>query len=266
LVGNINFILIFLGIIILLERFLKARDYAFLSSHKKEDVLWFVINYILYPALLIFVAYNESEFISKILANKFSELNFTTTPFWLQFIVLLVLSDLLSYCFHRGFHSINSLWDLHRLHHSSTELTALSSFRYSWLDFFLHSTLMALSTSVLLVLPTVKALLGVCFMCICLFQHMNVKLKLPHFLDYLIITPKNHYWHHSKELKFPKGQNFGFIFPWWDRMFGTYFNPNHYDTKIGLSDNFTYSSLIQKFFYPLDKLIRFQKLIKFFNK
>jgi sterol desaturase/sphingolipid hydroxylase (fatty acid hydroxylase superfamily) len=261
---ELNWILLFLSIIIILERFFGSRIYALFSAHFREDLFWFGLNYWLYPFLFVLISYNESEFLSSFISEHFSFLDLTKTSFHIQFGILLLSSDFLSYCFHRFFHSVSPLWNMHRLHHSSTELTAISSFRYSWSDFFLHTTLMAVCTSLVKVLPSVRFYMGIGFMSICIIQHMNIRLKYPRFIEYLIITPKNHYWHHSKELHFSKGQNFGFIFPWWDRLFNTYYNPEHLNTEIGFSDNFSYVSSFQKFIYPFDKW--FVKLFYWWKK
>ena len=56
-----------------------------------------------------------------------------------------------------------------------------------------------------------------------LFNHANG--KMPQALDGLlrlfIVTPDMHRVHHSV-LPHETNSNFGFNFPWWDRLFGTY--------------------------------------------
>ena len=56
-----------------------------------------------------------------------------------------------------------------------------------------------------------------------LFVHANI--AAPRSVDGLLrrflITPDMHRIHHSAE-KAEQNTNFGVVFPWWDRIFGTY--------------------------------------------
>jgi len=56
-----------------------------------------------------------------------------------------------------------------------------------------------------------------------LFVHANV--SVPAWMDAglrrVLITPDMHRIHHSNEYA-EQNTNFGVVFPWWDRLFGTY--------------------------------------------
>ena len=56
-----------------------------------------------------------------------------------------------------------------------------------------------------------------------MFDHSNV--RMPHGVDRilraLVVTPDMHRIHHSVEAA-ECNSNFGFNFPWWDSLFGTY--------------------------------------------
>ena len=56
-----------------------------------------------------------------------------------------------------------------------------------------------------------------------MFNHSNIRLpqRLEKALRYVIVTPDMHRIHHSS-LASEHGANFGFNFPWWDRLFGSY--------------------------------------------
>ena len=56
-----------------------------------------------------------------------------------------------------------------------------------------------------------------------MFNHSNIRLppRLEKTLRYIIVTPDMHRIHHST-LASEHGANYGFNFPWWDRLFGTY--------------------------------------------
>jgi sterol desaturase/sphingolipid hydroxylase (fatty acid hydroxylase superfamily) len=72
-----------------------------------------------------------------------------------------------------------------------------------------------------------------------MFNHGNIKMGtgLDRFLRFLVVTPDMHRVHHSVIIK-ETNSNFGFNFPWWDRIFKTYRaqpEAGHEKMTIGLS-------------------------------
>jgi sterol desaturase/sphingolipid hydroxylase (fatty acid hydroxylase superfamily) len=56
-----------------------------------------------------------------------------------------------------------------------------------------------------------------------IFEHANIELpsRADRFLRQIVVTPDVHHIHHSEDLA-DSNRNFGTIFSWWDRLFGTY--------------------------------------------
>ena len=56
-----------------------------------------------------------------------------------------------------------------------------------------------------------------------MFNHSNVQIApaIERVLRWLVVTPDMHRVHHSI-VRRETDSNFGFNFPWWDRLFGTY--------------------------------------------
>jgi sterol desaturase/sphingolipid hydroxylase (fatty acid hydroxylase superfamily) len=56
-----------------------------------------------------------------------------------------------------------------------------------------------------------------------MFNHGNVRYpqSIDKWLRLLVVTPEMHRVHHST-IRWETNCNFGFNFPWWDRLFGTY--------------------------------------------
>jgi sterol desaturase/sphingolipid hydroxylase (fatty acid hydroxylase superfamily) len=56
-----------------------------------------------------------------------------------------------------------------------------------------------------------------------MFNHANVRIPAPidRALRLLVVTPDMHRVHHST-IPVETNSNFGFNFPWWDRLLGTY--------------------------------------------
>lgn len=72
-----------------------------------------------------------------------------------------------------------------------------------------------------------------------MFNHGNIRLpeQIDRYLRLLVVTPDMHRVHHSLIIR-ETNSNFGFNFPWWDRLFGTYRDQpvaGHTDMTIGLS-------------------------------
>jgi sterol desaturase/sphingolipid hydroxylase (fatty acid hydroxylase superfamily) len=72
-----------------------------------------------------------------------------------------------------------------------------------------------------------------------MFNHGNIMipLGLDHIIRLGVVTPDMHRVHHSILLK-ETNSNYGFSFPWWDRLFGTYKaqpDVGHEKMKIGLN-------------------------------
>jgi len=64
-------------------------------------------------------------------------------------------------------------------------------------------------------------------------------------MTYFIITPNFHRVHHSFDMK-EGNSNFGIIFPFWDKLLGSYCNKNNaalLKMKLGISNNQSPKSL-----------------------
>lgn len=232
------------------------------SKEKLEDSVWFAANEFLYPFLTGGLSFTIGNYFQNYLDEFGLTWNFVNWPTWGQFIVFIIILDAVSFFFHYGIHKYTTLWNFHKAHHSTTKLCFLSSFRSSWSNNLLQGIFYGLMTSWLLVDEKVRFLGNTTLLFVCVAQHMNVRVTLPSWIEYSIVTPKNHFWHHSKLKYYNFGQNFGFILTIWDHLFKTYYNPPHYETEIGLSDKFEYTSFFSKLVYPLDIwLVRFIKRV-----
>jgi sterol desaturase/sphingolipid hydroxylase (fatty acid hydroxylase superfamily) len=143
-------------------------------------------------------------------------------PTIFQYLTALVAADFLGYWVHRLFHG-EALWPFHAIHHSSRELDWLSAVR-------LHPVNQALG-QVLIVAPL--ALLGFNLQSLAvtsglltfwaIFVHSNVRWTFGPF-RHVIATPAFHRWHHTSQDE-GLDRNFGGLFVFWDRMFGTLYLP-----------------------------------------
>jgi sterol desaturase/sphingolipid hydroxylase (fatty acid hydroxylase superfamily) len=144
-------------------------------------------------------------------------------PTWLDVVLSVVVLDLALYLQHRLFHAVQSLWRLHRVHHTDPELDVTTGLRFHPVEMLLSAGFKA---GVVVVLgPPVAAvvLFEVLLNAGSLFSHAN--LRLPAAIDGLLravlVTPDMHRVHHSADPT-ETNTNFGFTLSWWDRLLGTY--------------------------------------------
>ena len=137
--------------------------------------------------------------------------------------VAIVLLDLAIYLQHVLFHAVPILWRVHRVHHADIDVDVTTGSRFHPIEIFLSLlikfvTIGALGASPLAVL-LFEALLNVGS----LFSHANLRLLswLDRALRLVIVTPDMHRVHHSAS-GVETNTNFGFTFPWWDHLCGTY--------------------------------------------
>jgi len=145
---------------------------------------------------------------------------------WLpiRVVVFYVLADLGSYWMHRLMHT-RHVWRAHRWHHSPTQLYWLAGVRATipqQILFNLPGILLLPITAGgpvwLYLAMVVEALARNNWM------HMNVSWR-SNWLEWVFITPRYHHIHHSADVEQHDG-NYGSLLSIWDRMFGTYIDPD----------------------------------------
>ena len=144
-------------------------------------------------------------------------------PAWIEFVVALVLLDLAIYLQHRIFHYVPVLWRLHRMHHADLDVDVTTGARFHPIEILL-SLGIKFVVVVSLGSPALSVLLfEVLLNATSMFNHSNVRVSpfVERVLRWLVVTPDMHRVHHSI-VRRETDSNFGFNFPWWDKLFGTY--------------------------------------------
>ena len=172
-------------------------------------------------------------------------------------VVVVFLLDLAIYLQHVLFHAVPVLWRLHRMHHADIDVDVTTGSRFHPGEILLSmllkfATISALGASPLAVL-SFELLLNIGSM----FDHTNLRLSLgaDRVLRLFVVTPDMHRVHHSA-MPVETNTNFGFTFPWWDYLCGTYrAQPaaGHEDMTVGLSSfrDSKYLRLDQTLLQPL---------------
>ena len=169
---------------------------------------------------------------------------------WLQFIEVLVITDVVQYWIHRLFHSIPWLWRFHEVHHSAESMDWLAGSRLHLFDVALTRGTTYVPIYVLgfdegpvfayVVLVSVQAT----------FIHANVGWKFGP-LRWLIATPQFHHWHHAADAE-GIDKNFAVHLPVIDWLFGTFFLPSgRWPSRYGLSKGGEYpGGYLRQFIQP----------------
>ena len=144
-------------------------------------------------------------------------------PAWLEFSLAFLALDLAVYLQHVVFHAVPALWRLHMVHHADVDFDVTTGNRFHPLEILLSMLLKAALIAALG--PPVLAVLAfeVLLNATSMFNHGNVRVPagIERILKLFVVTPDMHRVHHSI-LPVETNSNFGFNFPWWDRLLGTY--------------------------------------------
>lgn len=138
-------------------------------------------------------------------------------PLPLQFLEIVLISDLCQYWIHRAFHTVPMLWRFHAVHHSSRAMDWLAGSRLHVVDVLATRSLVLVPVFLLgFSQPALYAyLVFVSFHAV--FIHANVRFRFG-WLDLVVATPRAHHWHHAIA---PLDKNFAVHLPLLDRLFGT---------------------------------------------
>ena len=149
--------------------------------------------------------------------------NAVALPRWLELLLALSLLDLAIYLQHRLFHYVPVLWRLHRMHHADLDVDVTTGARFHPVEILLSLGIKFLVVVPLGAMPLAVLLFEIALNATSMFNHSNVRVApaIECLLRWLIVTPDMHRVHHSI-VRRETDSNFGFNFPWWDRLFGTY--------------------------------------------
>lgn len=161
-----------------------------------------------------------------------------------KLILFYVVEDFCLYWAHRFMHS-RWAWPVHRWHHSPSYLYWLAGIRATIPHILLFNL------TYVAALPLLHGAAPWAFQVIMVehivrnnWMHMNVSWK-SNWLEWVFVTPRYHHIHHSKDPAH-QGTNLGALFTLWDRLFGTYYNPDHVakGLSFGLSDKVSPGRLV----------------------
>lgn len=153
-------------------------------------------------------------------------------PWLVQFFLAVLVADVAEWTVHMALHKVPFLWRFHSIHHSSPALDWIAGSRSHFVD----DTLVRGSILVPMMLAFSQEIILAYLIFVTLhatWTHCNFGPSVK-WLEPFLVMPRYHHWHHSSQ-KEAIDKNFAIHFPWIDRLFGTYYYPDTWPEKYGLS-------------------------------
>jgi len=150
-------------------------------------------------------------------------LNMVGLPGIVEFIIAIVLLDLIIYAQHAAFHRYRFLWIFHKMHHADLDLDVTSGSRFHTLEIIISIFIKYAAVFLIGPSPATVVVFEIILNGMAMFNHGNLHIptSLDRFLRYMIVTPDFHGVHHSV-IRAETNSNYGFNLSIWDRIFKTY--------------------------------------------
>ena len=190
--------------------------------------------------------------------------NLATLPFWVGFILFLLLDDLTQYWWHRASHTYNWLYKLHRPHHNAAYMSIRLVYRNNVFYYLLMPGLWLSGILVYLGLGWVYIPYLILKMTVIFGAHSDIAWDRPLYkinwlspvmwvVERTISTPATHFAHHGKHkedgVTHYKG-NYGNLLFFWDVLFGTAKITRHYPKQYGVEGLWS-TTFMEQLFWPL---------------
>ena len=215
LVGGITFFWILEGIVPLFNG----------SYNKwKHSVpnFFFTVTTIIINFPLAFLLLKTSDWA---VVNDFGIINWLPTmPLWAYVFLGVAFLDLIgAYLAHLVEHKVKPLWMVHLVHHTDHNVDTTTANRHHPLESLIRYFFTLIGVFVVGAPIGVIMLYQSLSVILSQFNHANIKLpkKVDKALSWVLISPDMHKVHHHYMLPYTDS-NYGNIFSWWDRLFGTY--------------------------------------------
>jgi sterol desaturase/sphingolipid hydroxylase (fatty acid hydroxylase superfamily) len=231
-----------LGIFTVLEHiFPKRRLIDSKNRRWFENITMTVFNTFIIRIVAFAIPFLPAFLAISVEASQIGLLYTVPMPQILRIILAIIILDFIVYVQHVVFHSLPFLWRFHMMHHSDLDFDLTTALRFHPVEIII-SLFIKIGAVYLIGAPFYSVVLFEIILNVAaMFNHSNLALHplVDKILRFVIVTPDMHRVHHSVRIN-ETNSNFGFNFPYWDRLFGTYkAQPaaGHTAMTIGLSHN-----------------------------
>ena len=187
-------------------------------------------------------------------------LYYVNLPVWLELLISLMILDFVAqYVVHYLLHRVKWMWKLHMIHHSDSKVDATTGTRHHPGDYLLREVFGLIAVVVAGAPLAFFLFYKIVTVFFTYFSHANV--IMPRWIDkplsLVFITPNMHKFHHHFERPWTD-TNFGNIFSFWDRIFGTmvYDDPTKVQYGLDVLDDNQDENVMYQLKVPFDKNIK----------
>lgn len=238
-----------------LERLWGQRPQRILRRGFAADLAFYFINGLLTKLLLVGALSITFSLWHRLVPIDFYRFT-SELPTVVRLVAAMVVGDLGAYWGHRCMHRVPALWRVHAVHHSATAMDWLVNTRAHPLD-LAFTRLCGLLPIYLLglaqpaadssdLVPLIYAIGGTVWG---FFIHANLRWRFG-MLEALISTPGFHHWHHDAAGPGAADKNFAAIFPWLDKIFGTFHAPRDAWPAVYGDDRGSLLTVVQHLWRP----------------
>lgn len=160
--------------------------------------------------------------------------NVTLTTMTLYSLGAIIVFDFSTFIEHYMSHKFKFLWEFHKVHHVPQNLNPITAYRSHPVNQGLFVTISGVLTGVYsgvvssfypdtqlsLVFAGQNVFMFIFLMFGLNLQHSHVQIRYPIIIRDIFVSPEYHQTHHSIAEEH-HDKNFGFLFSFWDRIFGT---------------------------------------------
>ncbi len=213
---------IVLGGVLLLEWRMPASERQRpLSAGFRQDLCWFLLDRIVWFGVLAVIGQGVRLFYARYL--HFLTLDVVLhLPRAARIAFAILLFDFLDWGRHYIKHKVWWLWVFHAVHHSQREMNLFTDFRVHVIESLINTILIFIPLSMFQVGMPADFYIVVIVEWYRVVYHANIKTNYG-VLRHILVTPQFHRIHHSSERRHAD-MNFGVIFTFWDRLFGTHWD------------------------------------------
>lgn len=199
---------------------------------------FFLFSLIGYNALSNVAVTFFNDILAKVGITNLVAIKIGEAPVWLQFLIMFLVADFISWCVHILLHRVPWLWKFHKVHHSVQQMGFAAHLRYHWMETIVYNTILYLPLAMIGFSIQDWFILHVFTILIGHLNHANMRIDYGPF-RYIFNNPAMHIWHHAKVMPEAHryGVNFGISLSIWDYLFRTAYIPaSGRDIPLGFED------------------------------
>lgn len=241
-------LLLFAFVFIFFEKIMGHRkEQLIFRDEWQTDLVYFTFNHILIGIFLVIV----NTFVAQFEFAMYAPLQefMSSLHFIVQFVLIMLVADIMQYWSHRAYHEIPFLWRFHAVHHSSEQMDWIAGSRVHVIELLLTRMLILLALVLCgFSLGPVNAYIAfVAFQAV--FDHANVSVN-PGLLRYVFVTPNFHHWHHSQDRE-ALDKNYAAHFAFLDYIFGTAVNSQKmWPERYGVLGGYVPKGFLKQLIWP----------------